>query len=219
MIRALRSTLVAPEGSPSVEDIARRIRVSDNIERLTRISERFLELLSALESLAAEARAVRTALADLPHDRLSPDDQIKLDRLQASFIEQLRAYDFGSFSDEQLAISNDDYLPRREEFDLQADISASDSIRVVWAYLLGLLEAAAETKTNHPRVLVFYEPRQQSAKELSFKALLKRASGGGRNRQIIFATSEELGSLREMLGEEEHTLYAIDDYLLKAVSD
>lgn len=219
VIRALRTTLTAPDGSPSVEYIARRIRLADTVERLTRANERFYGLVSALDRYAAEARRVRAALADIPHDRLSASDQEKLAALQASFIEQLHAYDFGSFSDERLTISQEDYRPRREEFDLQADISASDSIRVVWAYLMGLLEVSGQIPTNHPGLLVFDEPRQQSTKELSFKALLRRAARGGDGRQVIFATSEELTSLQEMLGDDKHTLYAIEGYLLKAVHD
>lgn len=41
--------------------------------------------------------------------------------------------------------------------------SASDAIRVVWAYLLGMLEVARVKDTNHPEFLVFDEPKQQMA--------------------------------------------------------
>ena len=218
-VRALRTTLTAPDGTPSAEIIGRRLRLQDRIERLQAVAERFLALLGSLERLAEEGRRIRAALAELPADRLSDEDRTKLQRLQASFIEQLHAYDFGSFSDERLSISTDDYLPRREEFDLQADISASDSIRVVWAYLLGLLEVGAQLQTNHPGLLVFDEPRQQSTKEVSFAALLRRAARDAASRQVIFATSEELDSLQEMLAEVPHQLHAVDGYVLKPVTD
>ena len=218
-IRALRTTLTAPDGTPSAEIIARRLRLQDRIERLESVTERLLELLGTLERRAEQGRKIRAALAELPADRLSDYDRTKLQRLQVSFIEQLHAYDFGSFSDERLSISTDDYLPRREEFDLQADISASDSIRVVWAYLLGLLEVGAQLETNHPGLLVFDEPRQQSTKEVSFAALLRRAARDSANRQIIFATSEELDSLQEMLADVPHQLHAVDGYVLKPVTD
>lgn len=153
------------------------------------------------------------------HRDLSDSDREKLRLLQSSFIEQLHEYDFGSFSDERLTISLDDYLPRREEFDLQADISASDSIRVVWAYLLGLLEVDAQLETNHPGLLVFDEPRQQSTKDVSFEALLRRAGSDAAGHQVIFATSEDLSSLQGMLGNVPHTLHAVDGYVLKPVED
>jgi hypothetical protein len=118
-----------------------------------------------------------------------------------------------------VSISDVDYLPKRDEFDLQAEISASDSIRVIWAYLLGLLEVSNDLDTNHPHVLVFDEPRQQSAKELSFAALLRRAAGQPPGDQVVFATSEGLDSLRHMLQGLPHTLHAESGYLLKPVSD
>jgi hypothetical protein len=157
--------------------------------------------------------------SELPKDRLSDTDSQKINLLQSSFIEQLHAYDFGSFSDERLSISPDDYLPRREEFDLQADISASDSIRVVWAYLLGLMEVSREAQTNHPGLLVFDEPRQQSTKEVSFAALLDRAAEDAKTGQVFFATSEELDSLQEMLSDAPHTLHAVEGYLLRPVEE
>lgn len=218
-VRALRTTLSAPNGTPSVEVITRQVQLGERVEYLRSVRERFLELLGEIERLAEEGRDIRAALKDLPNDRLSPRDREKLDMLERSFIEQLRSYDFGSFSDERLRISNVDYLPRREEFDLQADISASDAIRVIWAYLLGLMEISQLSKTNHPGVLILDEPRQQSAKEISFRALLQRAAQDARDNQVIFATSEELGSLNRMLFGLAHRLHAIDGYVLKPVAE
>ena len=169
--------------------------------------------------MAADARSVRGAIDSLPKERLSETDARKLAALETSFIDQLRAYDFGSFSDERLMVSRDDYLPRREEFDLQADISASDSIRVIWAYLLGLLETSREFSTNHPRILVFDEPRQQSAKEVSFAALLRRAASAGSDGQVLFATSEGLDSLSQMLRDVPHSLHAIEGFVLQRVDE
>jgi hypothetical protein len=216
-IRTIRTTLQSSNAAPSADAIARHIRLEDRVRRLEVIAESFLALLATLDRLAAEGREVRAQLATLPKERLSEEDAKKLAALETSFIEQLHAYEFGSFSDERLMVSRDNYHPRREEFDLQADISASDSIRVVWAYLLGLLEVSQKLATNHPRFVVFDEPRQQSAKEVSFRALLQRAAGDASGSQVIFATSEELASLQPMLAGIPATLHAVDGYLLTPV--
>jgi hypothetical protein len=182
--------------------------------------ERFYQVLGELGRLAEEGLAVQSALRALPVDGISDGDRTKLNRLQASFVNQLHTYQFGSFSDSALRISTLDYLPRRDDFDLQADISASDSIRVIWAYLVGLLEVANTEDTNHPGVLIFDEPRQQSANPVSFEALLRRASEVAQSsRQVIFATSEELGPLRKMLHGVEHSLLPFDGYILQPVKD
>lgn len=218
-IRAIRTDLVSSENGPSADELARRIRLQDRIDQLMAVDEGFLALLGELDKLAVEGKDVRAALARLPKDQLSADDAEKISALETSFIEQLHEYEFGSFSDGALKISRDDYRPRREDWDLQADISASDSIRVVWAYLLGLLEVARLFETNHPGFLVFDEPRQQSAEIPSFAALLRRAGSDGNVGQILFATSEDLGLLEQMLQDVDHHLQVIDGYLLRPVSD
>jgi hypothetical protein len=70
--------------------------------------------------------------------------------------------------------------------------SASDYIRILWAYLMGLLELARRQSINHINLLVLDEPKQQSTDKVSFASLLRRASEAGQyGQQIIFATSEE----------------------------
>jgi hypothetical protein len=218
-IRRLRTDLTSGERAPSVEQVAERFLIGQRIERLEQQHEALQGLRGELMRISEETVSVRARLREMPRERFSPEDQRKLDLLESLFVQQLRQYDFGSFSDERLAISREDYLPRRDDFDLQADISASDSIRVVWAYLLGLLEVSRSAETNHPGFLVFDEPRQQSTKGISFAALLKRAATDALNRQIIFATSEDLGSLTTMIEGLDCHLHVIDGYLLRAVPD
>ncbi|MDO9488840.1 MAG: hypothetical protein Q7J32_10740 [Sphingomonadaceae bacterium] len=216
--QALRDDLTSSTGGITAEDAALRVELRARLQRFEGVAERFDELQVQLEGLAVESAAVKAALKDLPKDELSDDDRKKVRALHRSFVDQLRAYDFGSFSNDMVQIGYDDYLPRRDDFDLQADISASDSVRVIWSYLLGLLEVGEQFNTNHPGFLVFDEPKQQSAKDLSFAALLKRASGGGPNRQVIFATSEPLDTLNAMLEDVQHTLHVVDGYLLRKLS-
>lgn len=213
-VQALRDDLSLPTGGLAAENAALRVELRDRLLRLEGVVERFDELQVKLEGLAAESAAVKAAIKDLPKDELSDEDRKKLRALHRSFVEQLRAYDFGSFSNDMVQIGYDDYLPRRDDFDLQADISASDSVRVIWAYLLGLLEVGEEFHTNHPGFVVFDEPKQQSAKDISFAALLKRASKGASSRQVIFATSEPLETLNSMLEDVPHTLHVVNGYLL-----
>lgn len=218
-VRALRDDLAgSTSGARSAETVAAVVELRNRLQRFEGVAERFDELQVRLEGFADQVAAVRAALKALPRDELSDGDRAKLRALQRSFIAQLQAYDFGSFKNDMVQIGDDDYLPRRDDFDLQADISASDSVRVIWAYLLGLLEVGEQFDTNHPGLVVFDEPKQQSAKDLSFAALLKRASGGGASRQIIFATSEPLEKLNTMLADVPHTLHEVDGYLLQKIT-
>lgn len=217
-IRSLQSTLVGPNGAPSAAAIAATVRLEQRLADLRVVTERFHQFMGELGRFAEEGLALQAQIRQLPADRLSVEDRNKLALLQQSFVSQLHAYGFGSFSDSALRISDLDYLPRRDDFDLQADISASDAIRVIWAYLVGLLDVANKVDTDHPGILIFDEPRQQSANPVSFEALLRRAAEvAGSRRQVIFATSEELESLEPMLRGVKHSLIPFDDYILQPV--
>jgi hypothetical protein len=92
------------------------------------------------------------------------------------------------------------YLPIHEGFNLTFDLSASDLIRTIWAYMNGLREVATQFSTHHLGLLVLDEPKQQSAAAESLAAFLKRTSQSkAANHQVIIATSETLQSLKPML--------------------
>jgi protein phosphatase len=98
-----------------------------------------------------------------------------------------------------------EYRPTYEGFDLGFNLSASDMIRTIWAYLYGLLEVARVSPTNHPGLLILDEPRQQQANRMSFALFAKRAAASRQARQqVIFLTSEDEDTVQEMLGSVEH---------------
>src|SRR5258706_2027208 len=122
---------------------------------------------------------------------LSPADEAKLRLLQDSFVDQLGEYNFTSFLIDRIAISHETYRPSRDGYDIGLT-SASDTIRIIWAYLLGMLEVSRSAQTNHLGLLIFDEPRQQGAQAMSFDALLKRAAEAvSVGQHGMFTTSEE----------------------------
>lgn len=107
-------------------------------------------------------------------------------------------------------ISEKTYRPVHEGFDLGFDLSASDMIRVIWAYLFSFMEVSREVAGNHPQLLVFDEPRQQEAARPSFEQLLRRAAmNGAQGSQVLFATSEEERGLGEMLQGLPHSMMSV----------
>jgi hypothetical protein len=73
---------------------------------------------------------------------------------------------------------------------LSADVSASDLIRLHWAYLLGLLEVGTQETGNHAGLLILDEPQQQSWEETSFREMLRYAAGE-KDCQVIMTTSHD----------------------------
>jgi len=106
----------------------------------------------------------------------------------------------------------------RAEYEIGFETSASDAIRLKWAYQLGLLELGREHSTNHPGMLLLDEPRQQSSSRVSFGKLLERAAARDRpDQQIIVSTSEDLDTLKEILTRIRCTETIIPGYVIKPV--
>jgi hypothetical protein len=107
---------------------------------------------------------------------------------------------------DEVEIDRDTYRPTNDGFDLGFDLSASDMIRVIWAYLFALLKVGVQSGA-HLGLLIFDEPQQQQTARDSYRALLhhaaREASSGS---QIIFATSETSDSLHAMVSSTDQNI-------------
>jgi hypothetical protein len=193
-MRDVRETLVSASSSPSIEAISERIRLQDRIGRVESQQQMFDEHLAEFAELSSEWQDVQERLKRLPKGALSDADQKKISSWQHSFQHQLTQYKMGSLDIREIYISFDTYEPQVERINLKADVSASDLIRLHWAYLLGLMEVGTQPTGNHPGLLIFDEPQQQSVEENSFLEMLRHAQGE-KNCQIIITTSHERDSI------------------------
>jgi hypothetical protein len=189
-IRDIRETLVSASSSPSIEAISERIRLQERIGRIATQQETFDENIAELAQLATEWLDVQERLKKLPKGALSANDEAKINLMQTSFQGQLGEYKMGSLAVSGVTISPSSYEPEAASINLSADVSASDLIRLHWAYLLALLEVGTRPTGNHPGLLIFDEPQQQSVEENAFREMLRHAQGE-KNCQIIITTSHE----------------------------
>lgn len=217
-IRTLRSDLVSPAGNPSAVAIEERVRAEGRIREIEGLQATFEDTIERLKGLAAIYGKLLTDRAALPQDKMSASDRRKLKRLTELLQEQAREYGFTTFDPLELSIAEDTYRPQKEGFEIGFETSASDAIRLKWAYQLGLLELSSEETTNHPGMLLFDEPRQQSSSKVSFSQLLKRASSSlGRNQQVIFSTSEDLDSLKQIISNLECEKKIFHGYVIQPI--
>lgn len=219
-VRHLRQTLVSDGRGPSVAAVYERVELERDLKQDVLSRDLFTRAVGEFSGLASEWKTLLTDLESIPKVDLSDDDTRKLKSWEASLREQLASYGFGSLTAAQVEISPLTYRPEHEGFELQTTISASDLIRTIWAYLSGMLEVARVEKTNHPGMLMFDEPRQQSARDVSFAALLARAANAIKfNQQVIFFTSEERDRLKPLLAGLQHTLREIEGRVIKKQSE
>lgn len=218
-IRALKTTLTSQSSAPSYSAIEERVRLTEKIRYTKLVRDQIDVLLGSFSELSDQWRDVQAGLSNLPDGALSAKDKSKRRDLQNSFREQLREYGFSSITPSEIEISSESYFPEYEGFDLQFDLSASDYIRVFWAYLLGLMEVSRNHQTNHLGLLILDEPRQQSARETSIESFLRRASQSQQyNQQVIVATSESVSVLDQYLGDIPHTYKRFDGLIISPMS-
>lgn len=200
-VRGLKATLTQHSRAPARAVIEDQVRTRQRIEDLEKIETSLATLDERLAPLASRHLALVTRLQDLEGGMLSASDNAKLDALERSICEQLDAYGFSSVPPREIRLGRDSYMPQRDDRPIAGkDISASDNVRLVWAYLVGLLEVSREFDTRHPGLLVLDEPGQQEVSDESIAALFARLDlSRSAGQQIIVGTSKDETTLAGLL--------------------
>jgi hypothetical protein len=217
-LRALKADLVAPSHAASASFIEERVRIEQRLDQLRNAEARFAEQVNRLADQAAAWADLLAQKAGLPTERLSAADLGKIRALETSIRTQLAHYGFITFPPEDLTVSVDTYRPEKEGFEIGFELSASDSIRLKWAYQLGLLDLSRARTTNHPGLVIFDEPRQQEAAETSVAGLIAEAARIAKSgAQILIATSEDLTRVKNFVADVDHQLLVFDKRLIDRV--
>jgi hypothetical protein len=218
-LRALRADLVSPSHSPSVAALEERLRLEARLQVLEDVQQRFEQHKASLVDLARRHADILTARRSLPDDRLSPGDRAKLDRLAVLIRQQAASYGFSTFPAAEIDLAPENFRPQKEGFEIGFELSASDAIRLKWAYHLSLMELSRTHATNHPGFVVFDEPRQQATREISFQRLLQRAADSKEHsQQVIFATSEKRERLADFLTDVDCNFLPFEGYIVKRLA-
>ncbi len=199
-VRDLKESLLEDGRLPSLEAIRSKIILEERAKSFSQTIDLFSRRLAEFSHLSEQFRTAQAQLQAIPSQAVPQDDRNKLAVLQRSLLEQLRLYGFISFPIEQIEISDLTYRPTREGTEVGYSVSASDMIRLIWSYIIGLMECSHACGGRHAGLVIFDEPKQQSARDASFRALLSRSvASKSRNQQVIIFTSETEDSLRQML--------------------
>jgi hypothetical protein len=218
-LRAVRRTLVSPTPNSSAATEQQRIRLRDRIERLAAVSTGFATMTARLEELASDLATIAAEIESLRGLQISEQDESKLASLEQRLRAQLTEFGFSSLPINDVGISRVKYTPEHQGFDLGSDVSASDMIRAIWSYILGLLEIARTHATNHPGFVMLDEPRQQDTDPRSFAEFLRRASRSlDFDQQVLCATSETTANLHNWLKGIPHSYIEIPAKVLQPLA-
>jgi hypothetical protein len=140
----------------------------------------------------------------------------------------LERYGFRSFQPREIILSDDSFRPLARTYEkgeviekeINFEISASDAIRLKWAYYVSLLQVMKAGDTNHPGLVIFDEPGQQEIEAQSLYSLMKwSAQSLATDQQLIMATSEPLERLTSALSGTNANIVSFDGFILQPISN
>ena len=144
------------------------------------------------------------------------DRSLVLRALQSYIKGNLEIFNFTPSAIDTITISPQSLRPEQEGYDIVAETSASDYIRIIWSYTLALMQLAGKKEEIiNGGFIVFDEPRQHEASKFSFANLISKASeSSSYNGQVIFATSLDEKELRTACSDKKVNLICFEDYIL-----
>ena len=204
-IRDLKRDLVSGAATPQISTVRELIERESRLELTEIVRETFETDLNKLKDLSEQWKAILAREAKLPKDAFSDRDKEKMNRFSELFSSYIQAFGFRSVSPGTIAISKDNYRPILENFEMTFDASASDNIRLIWAYTIALQELEKFYETNHFGITFFDEPGQQQISASSRRAFYKIIGEMDYDHnQVIVSTSEDPSRLQEMLKDLPH---------------
>lgn len=192
LIKSLSKDLIADDRAFSESEVVRKLQIEREIESLQILKESISELKQELEELANKYHNNNIEMGNLGESE--QEDERKLVTFETQYKNFLFRFGYDSNEKYQISINRKEpfkYFPvyKNHKNDsipqsIRINSSASDFVRNIWAYTLGLLNNGI----NHPGVIILDEPGQHRTNLSSLKELFKLASEIT-NKQILIFTS------------------------------
>jgi hypothetical protein len=218
LAQTIRSDLYTSLDTESSEAIMlKRVQITNRIEQLNLLMGRITGSTEQLSELSNQWNAYLDQKQKLPNKSLTDADSEKILLLKTRFIENLARYNYSSLSNfDGIDISGESLLPTIDGFDLKFDSSASDGIRVIWAFTMALLQVSIEKDGHHPGVVIFDEPAQQSIVPEDMKSFVDSASDLAGRSQIIMALTLNSQELNDIIDGMDSSSYHMINLFGKA---
>ncbi|WP_288636038.1 AAA family ATPase [Pseudoalteromonas sp. UBA6610] len=204
------------------KDLKRKVEIEAEIRELTKLLSKQADFNQRAKDCHREWQTFSSELKAL-RKKSSEDVSFKIRKeLKELLVKNLTEFGYKTANQHFLQISEQTLRPELDGYDIVADSSASDYIRIIWSYTLALLELGiANDKVRHGGFVVFDEPRQHETDKGSFASLLNKSSSllnsGG---QVIVATSMNVNELNSYdLKNANIRIFDDGEYILKKDED
>jgi hypothetical protein len=182
--------------------------------------------LDSLVQISSQLKGKRIELISVPEQKLSQADFKKVKLFESYFRQYAKKYGYKSARIEDVELNKDTLFPflsgielREVNTDIKSDSSASDFVRLIWAYLLSIRVVSNEKNGCHPGLIVFDEPAQHSMAVSSLHEVLKDSSIQIHQQTIVGASFDESDDVfNESVDGLNFHLIRLEDKLLKPIN-
>jgi hypothetical protein len=217
LAKALRNDLYTINDDISETLIQKRLEISNKIEDLIKIKDFVNSKKYEFKELSDQWAVFLNEKELLPTKRLSKLDGKKIKLLENNFISNLKKYGYKSILNlNEVAISDDTYLPIVEGFDMKFDSSASDNIRAIWSYTMALMQTSEVLNGNHPNALIIDEPDQHSIVIQDMEQFFKSILQFNGKCQVFIAITIKDSDTRNIINNLDSNKYKIINISSKA---
>lgn len=219
MSRKIINDIYSTDTSVAETIVYKKVTIDNEVEELQKVIAEIDVYKNRLLDLSKEWAVFVETRKSISKDSYSEEDNIKIKELQNDFKKRITNYRYSSIDNlSEIEISKEKLLPTVYGFDLTSDCSASDNIRVIWAFTLSLLCNSLAYNGNHPNVLVIDEPEQQSIVSNDLYNFLNDLYEVKENSQIIVGITLKDDELKNYVkGLKDVNLFLIEDKAMKPI--
>lgn len=199
-VAALRGDL-GSTSSQTKSLVRRQVQIEVEVEALQRFEVRTAKRARELKDISKRLEVNQLARRNLPPKQYTSQDEAKISLFEKMFRANASHFGYESVSNiAEIKINRDNLVPgldqielRQIKTDIKSDSSASDFVRLIWSYLLGLYQTSSHQLTpgNHLGMILFDEPGQHSMRWESQRELLLRLADEKALQSIVAASFDE----------------------------
>ncbi|MEU6553084.1 hypothetical protein ABZ915_22785 [Streptomyces sp. NPDC046915] len=216
-IRAIQADLEAEAPDVSVARLQARIAAETRYQELLRLRDNAQVTVSDLLDVQQRSKLVKQELDELGEEVLTAQDAAKLNNWQRELQRLLSTFGFVVFAPGEITIDSQAMRPAHGDSDLGFQGSASDGLKLRWAYLLSLVRVSGRMGGCHPSLLLLDGPRMYDVEPRAMQAFLRSCSqlqSDSGKAQIFVTLSEERAVIEAWLSGCEYEVVHIPDKLL-----
>ena len=204
--------------------VRQQIYIENEVRELQSLKDVEEKVKTNLNGLLIDFIKNQSSLNALPKDVYSVKDKEKIKCFEKKFKENADDFGYKSASISDIHINFDNLIPTLNHLELREirksstkiDSSASDFVRLIWSFLLGLQQTGLQYDSNILNILLLDEPGQHSMALNSQRMLFKKLAETQNLQSIVAASFDnDEGNFNQVTSGLNFKLISWDEKLIK----